>query len=74
MFSYIEKLEEEVFKEFEGIDELGLTVFCSKEEENYFIDNFIKNIELRASEEQIVEDSKMSYLENILRLWLESDE
>ena len=74
MFGYIEKLEEEVFKEFEGIDELGPTGFDSEEEENYFIDNFIKNMELRASEEQIVENSKMSYLENILRLWLESDE
>ena len=74
MFGYIEKLEEEVFKEFEGIDELGPTGFESEEEENHFIDNFIKNMELRASEEQIVENSKMSYSENILRIWLESDE
>ena len=74
MFGYIEKLEEEVFKEFEDIDELGSIGFASEEEENHFIDNFIKNMELRASEEQILDNSKMSYLENILRLWLESDE
>ena len=74
MFGYIENLEEEVFQEFEGIDELGPTGFASEEEENNFIDNFIKNMELRASEEQIVENLKMSYLENILRIWLESDE
>ena len=74
MFGYIEKLEEEVFKEFEGIDKLGSTGFASEEEENHFIDNFIKNMELRASEEEIVENLKMSSLENILRLWLESDE
>ena len=74
MFGYIEKLEEEVFQEFEGIDELGQTGFASEEEENHFIGNFIKNMELRASEEEIVENLKMSSLENILRLWLESDE
>ena len=74
MFRCIEKLEERVFEEFEVIEVFKPNGFNSKEEEDHFIDNFIKKMDSIDVEPTVESNNfKNSNRYKILKEWLESD-
>lgn len=77
MFGYIEELEEEVFKELEDAEFMEIKKakgFSSKEEEDAFVEDFLKRMDAidaeydeKANEDDNFEESRMC---KVLKEWL----